>query len=92
MAKKPEYMTDQDLIDELEWLAKNREMTESRGMVKPVIDPKVKLDAIKMVGQAKGMEGFKGTASTEKQDRTDWNELKKALAKDKKHGEKKSGS
>jgi hypothetical protein len=90
MTDNPKYMSDQELLDELEWLVKNREMTESRGMVKPVIDPKVKLDSIKVYGKVKGQKGFGEVVPEDPNGRAIWEEMKAQMAKDKdkQHGEK----
>lgn len=72
-------MSDQELINELEWLVKNREMTESRGTRKMVVDPKVKLSAIEVMGRVKGLAGFKGV-TTDSKPNEDWvKDIKSAL-------------
>jgi len=87
--KRPiDMITDEELIRELVWLATHKEMTESRGTKKPVIDMKVKLSAIEAIARAKGMEGFKGSTAEKQTDTTHWNDLKKALGKAATHGEK----
>lgn len=85
-----DMISDEKLMQELIWIATHREMTESRGMTKPVMDPKVKLSALEVLGRAKGMKGFKGVSGDDKSGQDHWKDLKKEMKKalGKAHGEK----